>query len=213
MLAMTAYGMPISAAVAPGAQASEIVGNVLGPDALTAVSGASVKAAHTTTQKVYASQSTGADGVYKLSDLPPGSYDLAVQTSDGLFPADAVVEVMPGRRTMVSLAIRTDARQEGDKPADPNAPPPADPNAPKPADPNAPKPADPNAPPAQPQGGEKPPEPAPQPPPKKKGGGFWRSPAGAAIAIVGGAALIGVAANSAASDDEEDTPPLTQSGN
>ena len=188
MLSMAAYGMPISAAAAPaaGTTASEIVGNVLGPDALTAVRGASVKAAHTTTHQVYASQTTGADGVYKLSDLPPGSYDLAVQTNDGLFPADASVEVKPGRRTMVSFAIRTDARQD--------------------------TPADPNAPPAQPQG-EKPPEPAPQQQPKKKGGSFWRSPAGAAIAIVGGAALIGVAANSAASDDEEDTPPLTQSGN
>jgi len=197
MFAIAAYGTPTTFAASPSpvSRTSEIVGNVFGPDALSTVSGVSVKAAHTITHKVYASQATGADGLYKLSDLPPGSYDLAVQTREGLYPADALVEVKAGRRTMVSLAIRSEARQdkpegekkEGDKPAD--------------------------QPPAEPPQGEKPPEPPPQPPAKKKGGGFWRSPAGAAIAIVGGAALIGVAANSAASDDEEDTPPLTQSGN
>ncbi len=211
-VALAGYQIPstaLASAATPSStlpSAAEIRGNVFGADGMTALSGVSVKAANMATHTIYTSSATGADGLYHLADLPPGSYDLAVQTAKGLFAADALVEVRAGKRTSVSLAIRPDAQEQ----------PPAEP--PKPPDPNAPEPprkeGEGEKPPEQkPEEGkpaDKPAEPEPQKP-AKSGGSFWRSPAGAAIAIVAGAALIGVAANSAAGGDDEDTPEMTES--
>jgi hypothetical protein len=197
---LTGYVIPAAnASTAPAVSApvsthAEIRGNVFGADGLSAIAGVSVKAAHMETRRIYTSESTSADGVYKLRDLPPGSYDLAVQTPQGLFAADALVEAKAGHRTTVSLAIRPTARQEG-QPQEEEKPEGEKPEEAKPeeAAPEAEKPAEPEA--------QKPP---------RKSGGFWRSPAGAAIAIVAGAVVVGVAANSAVGDDEEDDEPLTQ---
>lgn len=184
----------VPAASTPVSTHAEIRGNVFGADGLTTIPGVSVKAANMETRRIYTSESTSADGVYRLRDLPPGSYDLAVQTPQGLFAADALVEAKAGHRTTVSLAIRPTARQEGE---------PQEGEQKEGEKPEEPKPAE-GAPEA-----EKPAEPQAQKPPKKSGG-FWRSPAGAAIAIVAGAVVVGVAANSAVGDDEEDDEPLTQ---
>ena len=208
-VALAGYQIPSTALAAAAAPSStvpavaEIRGNVFGADGMTALAGVSVKAANMATHKIYTSSATGADGLYSLSDLPPGSYDLAVQTAKGLFAADALVDVRAGKRTSVSLAIRPDA-QEGQRQDPPNPP---DPNAPEP-----PKEGEnpPEQKPEEGKPGDTPAEPEPQKP-AKSGGSFWRSPAGAAIAIIAGAALIGAAANSAAGDDEEDTPEMTQS--
>jgi hypothetical protein len=194
----TAIASTPPAVSAPVSAHAEIRGNVFGADGLTAIPGVTVKAAHMETQRVYTSDSTGADGVYRFRDLPPGSYDLAVQTAQGLFAADALVEAKAGRRTTVSLAIRPAARQE-EKPEEQEGEKPAE-QTPEEGKKEGEEPAD------------KPAEPQAQKPPKKSGG-FWRSPAGAAVAIVAGAVVVGVAANSAVGDDEEDDEPLTQSGN
>lgn len=188
-----AHASTPTAASAPVPARAEIRGNVFGADGLTTIAGVSVKAANLETHAIYTSDSTAADGVYKLRDLPPGSYDLAVQTPQGLFAADALVDARAGHRTTVSLAIRPATRQdpppqgeeqkEGEKPAE-QKPEEGEKPAEKPAEPQAQK-------------------------PQKKAGGFWRSPAGAAIAIVAGAVVVGVAANSAVGDDEEDDEPMT----
>jgi hypothetical protein len=185
--------------VAPSARAAEIRGSILGADGLTTIAGVTVKAAHMATHQIYTSNLTGTDGTYKLSDLPAGSYDLAVQTPQGLFAADALVEAKEGRRTTVSLAIRAD-RQD--------PPPQPPPDAPKEGEKPPEQKPDEKKPEEGKKEGEKPPEPQAEKPPKK-GGGFWRSPAGAAIAIVAGAVLVGVAASSAVGDDEADDEPLT----
>ena len=129
-----ATALASTAPVAPATRAAEIRGSVFSGDGLTAIAGVSVKAANMETHTIYTSSSTGSDGIYKLTDLPAGSYDLAVQTPQGLFAADALVEAMEGRRTMVSLAIRPAIRQDPPPP-----PPPGD----------------------APKEGEKPPEPKP----------------------------------------------------
>jgi len=171
---------------------AEIGGTVVGADGLTAISGATVKAAHVESQKVYTSATTNRNGSYVLSNLPEGWYDVAVETPNGLFVSGSLVRASAGKRTAASIALGTTAQGEE------TTPPAADPNAPPqpPADPNTPQ--EPPAPPEQQQ--------------KKKGASFWKSPGGAAILIVGGSLLLAAAASSATDNDVDvDTPSMTSS--
>ncbi|HZI94180.1 MAG TPA: carboxypeptidase-like regulatory domain-containing protein [Patescibacteria group bacterium] len=198
-LAISGYWVPASRAAIGQPQLAEIRGNVLAADGLTAVAGVSVKAANMQTRQVYTSQPTGQNGMYSLQNLPAGSYDLAVETSHGLYPADTLVDANAGKRLTVSLALKPVAKPGENAKDDPPAPP---------------KPEEGTKDEGKKDEGKKeegkkdqpasPPEPQPQKKPKKTGG-FWRSPGGAAIVIVAGAAVVGFAANNAAGNSSE--PP------
>lgn len=173
---------------------AEIGGTVVGADGLTAISGATVKAANVESQKVYTSAVTKRNGSYVLSNLPDGWYDVAVETPEGFFVSGSLLRASSGKRTMASIAVGVKAQGEGTTPPapDPNAPPPQQP----PADPNTPQ------------------QPPPEQQQKKKGGGFFKSPGGAAILIVGGSLLLAAAASSATDNDVDiDTPPSMTSSN
>ena len=165
----------------------EVAGAVLLPDGLTPVPGVSVKAANVDTEQIYASVKTGQDGIYKLTGLPAGSYDLAVETSEGLYAADTLVEAIPGKRVIVSLAIKSVAQEgqpaEGEKAGEKGE---ADKG--KEEGKNDDKA-----------------EPEPYKNPKKRKG-FWRSPWGALVVIIPGAVLLGVLANAIVGDSEPVTP-------
>jgi len=195
---------PVLAKTAPPPPAfAEIGGTVVGADGLTAVAGATVKAAHVESQKVYTSAATTRNGSYVLSGLPEGWYDVAVETPKGLFVASSLIRASAGQRSMASIALGATAPDaQEDPPADPNAPAPEPPKEePPPSEPPATPPADPNAPPAEPPA-------PPEQQQKKKGTSFWKSPGGAAILIVGGSLLLAAAASSATDNDIDiDTPP------
>ena len=154
------------------------------------------------TRQIYTSARTSETGIYRLGDLPAGSYDLAVETPRGLYAADLLVDASAGRRTAVSLALKTGVQQSGQEgqQGQPAEPPKGDE---KKTDEGKKDEGKKEETPAQPE--------PQQQKKKKKGGGFWRSPGGAAIAIVVGAALVGAAANSAAGNDNNDENPMTQS--
>jgi len=199
-LAVASYWVP-AAALAGGAQpvTTEIRGNIVSADGLTGIAGVSVKAANLETREIYTSSATAADGSYTLSDLPAGSYDMAVETANGLLPADAIVETTAGKRTMVSIALKAAARADDE---------------PQPGEGEGEEgEEEPEADEGQQEGTtETPEEPEPeQQKKKKKGGGFWRRPAGATILIVAGAGLVGALASSATDNNNE--PPMTGSGN
>jgi len=205
-LAVASYWVP-AAALAGGTQpvTTEIRGNIVSADGLTGIAGVSVKAANLETREIYTSNATAADGSYTLSDLPAGSYDMAVETADGLLPADAIVETTAGKRTMVSIALNAAARaddepQPGEGEGEKGEKDEKDKDKPKADE-------------GQQEGTtETPAEPEPeQKKKKKKGGGFWRRPAGATILIVAGAGLVGAIASSATDNNNE--PPMTGSGN
>jgi len=194
---------PVLAKTAPPPPAfAEIGGTVVGADGLTAVAGATVKAAHVESQKVYTSAATTRNGSYVLSGLPEGWYDVAVETPKGLFVASSLIRASAGQRSMASIALGATAPDAQEPPADPNAPAPEPPKEePPPSEPPATPPADPNAPPAEPPA-------PPEQQQKKKGTSFWKSPGGAAILIVGGSLLLAAAASSATDNDIDiDTPP------
>ena len=199
-MAIACYWVPATAAAVSQPQLAEIHGNILAADGLTAVAGVSVKAANMDTRAVYTSTTTGQDGHYTLKGIPAGSYDLAVETPQGLYAANLLVDVDAGRRTAVSLALQPGVQQ----------PPPPTPPA-EGQDKDKPKADEGKKDEGKKDEGKKD-DKAKQPEPqeqkkKKKGGGFWRSPGGAAILIVGGAAVLGVAANAAAGNDNEE--PMT----
>ena len=194
-IAISGYWVPVSRAATAQPQFAEIRGNVLAADGLTAVAGVSVKAANMETRQVYTSQPTGENGIYSLKNLPAGSYDLAVETPRGLYPADTLVDANAGKRLTISLALKPADRSKEDPPPTPK--------------PEEGKPDEGKKDEGKKDEGKKdqpttPPEPQPQKK-TKKSGGFWRSPGGAAIVIVAGAAIVGVAANNAAGNSSE--PP------
>ncbi len=197
---------PAGQLAANPARPALIHGSVVKADGLTAVPGASVKAAHLRTGTVYSSAPTGADGFYRIGGLPSGSYDLAVEMPEGLYAADLVVEAEAGETNLVSLALRPRAS------ADPQEGAPPEDEEPKPEEPKPEEP--PKAEEGDKQEGQQEGEPEPQQKEKKrrKGGSFFRSPWGAAVSIVVGSGLVGAAANSVA-DDDTDESAMTESGN
>ena len=192
-LAIAGYSVPANlfASTVPS-DAAEISGMILLPDGLTPITGVTVKAANLETKQIYSSEKTSQDGVYRLASLPAGSYDLAVETPDGLYASDTFVDAVAGKRQVVSLAIRSGAQQgiqEGQgEPAKPAEEPPAA-EGEKKEEPKTDEPAT---------------EPQPdQAKGKKKGQSFWRSPLGAGILIVGGAVVIALGVKEWVGDDDE----------
>lgn len=152
-------------------------GTVFGPDALTVLPGATVKAAHLATGQVFSSLPTGANGQYSLSNLPEGAYDLAIESAGGLFAVGTTVEATGGPAMALSFAVGAQEAPDSKEPA-------ADEKKPEDqAEPKSSKKA------------------------KKKGGSFWRTSLGATILIVGGGAAAAVLAGAAVGSNSESMSP------
>jgi len=70
-----------------------------------AVAGATVYAVHLDTKQVFKSTASGANGEYQITGLPFGYYDLAVETTDGLYLANRVVNAPAGEKVEISLLL------------------------------------------------------------------------------------------------------------
>ncbi|MEW5806830.1 MAG: carboxypeptidase-like regulatory domain-containing protein [Acidobacteriota bacterium] len=84
---------------------SEIRGKVLASDARTPIAGATVKAYHIASGKLFNSIPTDASGSYSLKHLPYGYYDIAVETEEGLFISTQALNIAPNTKTSISFAI------------------------------------------------------------------------------------------------------------
>jgi hypothetical protein len=84
---------------------SRIVGKVLERDGKTPVAGAIVRADHLRTGDAFTGAPSGKDGSYALDDLPYGYVDLTVETGDGTYVADQVVNVPPSGKVAVTFAL------------------------------------------------------------------------------------------------------------
>jgi len=76
------------------------------------VAGATLLAAEAGTGRVFSSTPTGKDGRFSLRELPPATYELAVQTGNGLYPTPGSVDLKVGQRQEILLALADGAPGE-----------------------------------------------------------------------------------------------------
>ena len=69
------------------------------------IAGARVYAVHLDTKQVFTSAITNAKGEYQITGLPFGYYDIAVETPDGLYLANRVINAPAGEKVDVSLML------------------------------------------------------------------------------------------------------------
>ncbi len=94
----------------PGDGLSRIEGKVRTADS-KAATGATVHAYHLSTGRLYSSSATGSGGSYRIEGLPFGYFELAVETADGLFVGNQVVNVGPASRAIVLMTLAPYAAQ------------------------------------------------------------------------------------------------------
>jgi hypothetical protein len=103
---------------APILAATEEAGSTLSGRILDAtgqpVSGARVLAYHLSSEEVFDSGATDPKGAYDITGLPYGYFDVAVETPQGLYVADQVVNVAPSGKVTLTLNLYpyTEARAD-----------------------------------------------------------------------------------------------------
>jgi hypothetical protein len=108
-------GVTVIPAQDPAAMgASTLMGRVKGVEGKS-VEGSTVVAYHLSTGQAYRSSRTGSDGRYEISNLTQGYYDLAIETPDGLYVVNQVVNMPPQGKTVANLQM-LDAAVAGEAP-------------------------------------------------------------------------------------------------
>jgi hypothetical protein len=101
-----AFGPQVFPVWAAGPAGNVVIrGNVASADKATPIAGARVYAVHLDTKQVFTSSPSGAKGEYSITGLPFGYYDIAVETTDGLFLANRVINAPAGERVEISLML------------------------------------------------------------------------------------------------------------
>ncbi len=96
---------PLSAS--PGS--ASLSGQVVVAQSRAPLAGVRLHVADSKTQKIVSSVPTSADGKFTVSDLPPSSYQLAVESDGKLFVADAPVRLAAGASRTVEVAVDPNA--------------------------------------------------------------------------------------------------------
>ena len=80
-------------------------GKILSDDG-QAIQGAKVKVRNLDTGEEFTSAPTGANGSYKLDNLPPGRYEIAVQTEAGVFLGNRTVDLVNQTSQTYSFSLK-----------------------------------------------------------------------------------------------------------
>ena len=94
-----------SSIVLGSSSVSRLDGRIYAEDGESPLADAEVVAYNLSTEMLYRSTPTDDSGRYRVADLPPGYYDIAIQTEEGLFVADRPVRVPEQGAASVSLAV------------------------------------------------------------------------------------------------------------
>ncbi len=97
---------------------ASLTGRVLRAGSDAPLPGARVHAADLTSGKIYTSAPTKSDGTFRLTDLPVSSYEVAVESAGGLYPASARINLEPGKERTIQLTVKQD--KDEPKPPAPN---------------------------------------------------------------------------------------------
>lgn len=86
-------------------------GKIFLEDQKTPAAGATVRAVHLDTNETFEGPLTSADGKYEVTGLPYGYYNLIVETSDGLYLSNRILNVPPEKKVEASFAL-TESRPD-----------------------------------------------------------------------------------------------------
>jgi hypothetical protein len=102
-----AFGSQVLPAIAQTGAAGNVVleGKVLSADTGETLANARVYAVHLDTKQVFLSAPSSSSGDYQITGLPFGYYDLAVETPEGLYLANRVINAPAGERIDVSVVL------------------------------------------------------------------------------------------------------------
>ncbi|TDI48154.1 MAG: carboxypeptidase regulatory-like domain-containing protein [Acidobacteria bacterium] len=90
---------------AAGPKSATLAGTIYAFDGEQPVDGAILHAGDMRTGEIYSSAATNSDGIFVLSDLPPAAYELAVEKDGGLYLVGAPLQLAPGQKRDVQVAI------------------------------------------------------------------------------------------------------------
>jgi hypothetical protein len=93
-----------SEAAGPTPRTASITGRVFGSDRTTPVQGAVVRAIRGNGAQVFSSMPSDERGDFTLANLPPGSYDIVVELSDGVYVVERTLSISEARVYSLSLA-------------------------------------------------------------------------------------------------------------
>jgi hypothetical protein len=94
----------------PGTPVQEGLASIRGvlfrSDETTRIKGATVTAINTRTGRRYVSNFTGDNGAYEVKDLPAGTYDIAIESSDRLYVTESLVDLAEKQRLYLSFSLQ-----------------------------------------------------------------------------------------------------------
>ncbi len=85
---------------------ASIVGKVLAADGKSAARQVRVLAYHLSSERTFTSEPSNRKGEVQITGLPFGYYDLAVETPEGLFVANRVLNVAPASKSEAIFILR-----------------------------------------------------------------------------------------------------------
>jgi hypothetical protein len=101
VVCMQSLLLPASSAAAP----ASLTGTVVSVDPTREMSGVIVRAADPATGRIYSSNATDAGGDFILEDLPPGSYEIAVESAGVLYLVGSAVKLEAGQSRALHLKL------------------------------------------------------------------------------------------------------------
>ncbi|MCI0658059.1 MAG: carboxypeptidase-like regulatory domain-containing protein [Acidobacteria bacterium] len=104
VLSSTPASLAQSAASGQGMTTASLEGRVFGPDRVTPVAGAVVRAVRGDGVQVYSSLPTDAKGNYSISHITLGSYDVVVEMPDGIYVVEKTLAISEAKPYGLSLA-------------------------------------------------------------------------------------------------------------
>ena len=97
VLSIACTGAPLSWAqetpAEPARTTATVEGRIFGPDRVTPIPGAVVRAVRGDGVQVYSSAPADERGNYTLQHLAPGSYDIVVELADGVFLVERTLSI------------------------------------------------------------------------------------------------------------------------
>lgn len=95
-------------------ETATISGAILESATQAPLSGARLHVADPKTGDIYSSGPSTASGAFTLKDVPPATYELAVESGGGLFLVNTPIRLAPGRTQTLNLAVSRDAAAGAD---------------------------------------------------------------------------------------------------